>query len=123
MTMALWIINGLLAVTFVWASLPKLIWSKEKVTSIGQKGVADLTTTSMRAVGLLELLAAIGLIAPLLLSIAPVLTPLAAVGLIVIMIGAAILHVRRHETFVPNLVLVLVSAVSAALGFWAVLSS
>jgi hypothetical protein len=121
MIIALWILNVLLALVFAWASVPKLLFSKEAVVKLGQKGVAELGTGAMRVVGVVELAAAIGLILPLLLDIAPILTPLAAVGLVIVMIGAAVVHVRRAESVVPNLVLALLAAGSAVLGFLVVL--
>jgi uncharacterized membrane protein YphA (DoxX/SURF4 family) len=51
----------------------------------------------IKLIGALELLAAIGLILPAVLDIAPVLVPLAATGLAVTMVGAAIVHIRRKE--------------------------
>ena len=51
----------------------------------------------MKAIGALELLAAIGLVLPAVTGIAPVLVPLAGVGLGLLMIGAAVVHVRRGE--------------------------
>ena len=51
----------------------------------------------MKAIGLVEVAAALGLILPAATDIAPVLTPLAAAGLVVVMISAAATHLRRHE--------------------------
>ena len=60
----------------------------------------------------LEVLAALGLILPALLGVATVLVPAAAVGLVLLMAGAAFTHGRRHET--PNVVINLVLAILAA---------
>jgi uncharacterized membrane protein YphA (DoxX/SURF4 family) len=57
------------------------------------------------------------LILPLAVNIAPVLTPIAAIGLAVVMIGAAVTHVRRKESYLTQIVLLLLSVVSAVLGF------
>jgi uncharacterized membrane protein YphA (DoxX/SURF4 family) len=64
-------------------------------------------------IGALEVLAAIGLVLPAALNIVPVLVPLAAVGLVVLMIGAAITHARRKESqaVVTNVVLLVVAVV------------
>ncbi len=118
---ALWIVNVLLTLVFAFASIPKVVLRKETVMKMGQKGVEDLSPAGVRLVGVMELLAVIGLILPLLLNIAPVLTPLAAIGLVIVMIGAAVVHVRRTESPVPNVGLALLAAVSAALGFFVVL--
>ena len=57
----------------------------------------DFSAGAIKAIGALELLAAVGLIVPAALDIAPILVPLAAVGLVLLMVGAIITHVRRHE--------------------------
>jgi hypothetical protein len=50
-----------------------------------------------QAIGAFEVLAAVGLVPPAVLDIAPVLVPLAALGLVMIMVGAVITRIRRHE--------------------------
>ena len=59
-----------------------------------------------------EILGAIGLILPALLHVAPVLVPLAAVGLIFVMLGAAVVHARRDE--LPNVAVTIVLLTLAA---------
>jgi hypothetical protein len=68
-----------------------------------------------RSAGALEVLAAVGLILPAALDIAPVLVPLAAVGLVLLMVGAIITHVRRHEAqaIVVNLALLALAVLVA----------
>ena len=75
--------------------------------------VEDFSPGAIKAIGALEVLAAIGLVLPAALDIVPVLVPLAAVGLVVLMVGAAITHVRRHEPqmVVVNVVLLLLAVV------------
>jgi DoxX-like family len=51
----------------------------------------------VKAIGALEVLAAVGLVLPAAVDIAPVLVPLAAVGVVLLMVGAMITHLRRHE--------------------------
>jgi uncharacterized membrane protein YqjE len=63
----------------------------------GQTGVAMFTTPVVRFTAAMELLAAVGLVAPGLAGVGAVLTPLAAVGLCVVMVGAAWAHTRLHE--------------------------
>jgi uncharacterized membrane protein YphA (DoxX/SURF4 family) len=67
---------------------------------------------NIKARGVLEILAAIGLILPAALDIAPILVPLAATGLVLMMIGAIIVHSRRKETqALPiNIILLLLAA-------------
>ena len=57
----------------------------------------DFSAGFVKALGAVEILGAFGLILPALLDIAPILVPLAAVGLAVIMAGAAIVEFRRHD--------------------------
>jgi uncharacterized membrane protein YphA (DoxX/SURF4 family) len=97
MDTALWIVQGLLAVLFGYSGMLKSTQSKERMIETGQTGVAPLPLPAIRAVAALELLAVVGLIVPWLTGIAPILTPLAAVGLAVIMVGAAISHWSLRE--------------------------
>ena len=86
MNIVLWIIQGLLAALFLFAGGMKLIMPIEEMT----KQIA-MPGWFLRFIGVAEVLGAIGLILPWLLRIRPILTPLAAAGLTVIMIGATIL--------------------------------
>jgi DoxX-like family len=96
MNIALWIVAGLLAVGSLGSGAMKLIQPKEKLAArFGW--VEDFNAGTVKAIGTLEVLAAVGLILPAALDIAPVLVPLAAIGLVVLMVGAVITHLRRHE--------------------------
>ncbi|MBK8900928.1 MAG: DoxX family protein [Anaerolineaceae bacterium] len=106
MNIALWIVQGILAAAFLMAGGMKLTQPKEKLA--GNMGwVEDFSQNTVRLIGGLEVLGAIGLILPLALGILPVLTGAAALGLVLTMIGAALTHIRRRETsmLVPNLIL------------------
>jgi uncharacterized membrane protein YphA (DoxX/SURF4 family) len=96
MNFTLWIIAGLLAAVFLFAGTIKLIVPKEKLAAKGG-WVEDFSAGFVKALGAVEILGAVGLILPALLDIAPVLVPLAALGLGLIMIGAAIVEFRRQE--------------------------
>jgi uncharacterized membrane protein len=99
MNLALWIIAGLLAVAYLVGGGGKLVMPKEKIAAVGPSArwVEDFSAGTVKVIGALEVLAAVGLILPALLDIAPVLVPLAAVGLVMIMVGAVITRLRRHE--------------------------
>jgi uncharacterized membrane protein YphA (DoxX/SURF4 family) len=97
MNIALWIVAGLLAVAFLASGAMKLIQPKENLVAFGMGWVEDFGGGAVKAIGTLEVLAAVGLILPAALDIAPVLVPLAAVGLVVLMVGAIITHLRRLE--------------------------
>jgi hypothetical protein len=59
--------------------------------------VEDFSAGAVKAIAALEVLAALGLVLPAALDIAPVLVPLAATGLVMLMVGAVITRIRRHE--------------------------
>ena len=82
----LWVVQGLLAALFLFAGGAKLVLPAEAM-----KGPIELPLAFLRFIGVAEVLGAIGLIVPWLTRIRPVLTPLAAVGLVIIMIGATVL--------------------------------
>ena len=105
MNLTLWIITGLLAAVFLVSSA-KLFVPKEKLAAFPGGGwVEDFSPGTIKAIGALEFLAAVGLILPAALDIAPVLVPLAAVGVALLIVGAIITRLRRHETVtvVPDL--------------------
>src|ERR671911_3216948 len=87
---ALWIAQGLLALVFLFAGGIKLILPLEVMT---EQMPLPLPGEFLRFIGVAEVLGAIGLILPGLLGIRPGLTPLAACGLVIIMIGATVLTV------------------------------
>jgi uncharacterized membrane protein YphA (DoxX/SURF4 family) len=98
MNIALWTIAGVMATVFLVAGTNKVLISREKLaTAPGGGWVLDFSARFVKALGSVEIMGAVGLILPGLLHIAPVLVPLAALGLGLIMIGAAIVESRRHE--------------------------
>lgn len=98
MNVALWIVAGLLAAGFLFAGSNKLFRSRESLAKAPGGGwVMDFSAGFVKVLGAVEIVGAVGLILPALLGIAPVLVPLAALGLGVIMIGAAVVEFRRHE--------------------------
>ena len=86
MTNALWVVQGLLALLFLFTGGMKLILPVEEMTR--QMPQVPLPGLFLRFIGVAEVLGAMGLILPGLLRIRPGLTPLAAAGLVIIMIGA-----------------------------------
>jgi len=118
---ALWIINGLLALAFLAAGSMKLFRPKAALQSMGMAWTEDFPDAAVKLVGAAEIVGAVGLILPLLTGIAPLLTPIAATALALLMLGAVVVHLRRKETPVPPLVLGILSAVSAVIGFLVIL--
>lgn len=112
MNLALWIVAILLAAIFAGSGLVKMLVPKEKLVASGQGWADDFSPTSIRLIGVPEVLGAIGLILPAVTHIAPILVPLAAIGLILVMIGAAVVHGRRNEAMniAVNVVLMLLAA-------------
>jgi uncharacterized membrane protein YphA (DoxX/SURF4 family) len=97
MNITLWIIAAVLALAFLAAGAMKLAQPKEKLAASGMGWVEGFSSGAVKAIGLAEVLAAIGLILPALTGIATFLVPLAATGLVVLMIGAIITHLKRGE--------------------------
>jgi len=85
MRVVLWIVQGLLAVLFLFSGGVKLVMPAATLT----KG-SPFSAPFLRFIGVCEVLGDIGLIVPSLTRIKPALTPLAAAGLVIIMIGATI---------------------------------
>ena len=96
MNTAIWIVQFLLAAAFGMAGGSKVFGSYES----GKEKMAyfeDFTPNQIKLIGTLELLGAMGLILPSVLEILVWLSPLAAVGLMIVMVGAAQTHLRRGE--------------------------
>jgi len=114
MTYALWVVQGLLALLFLFAGGMKLVLPLEAL----QDPVA-LPGLFVRCIGVAEVLGALGLILPGLLRMRPGLTPLAAAGLVIIMIGATVVTVaggQRAPALIPAVVGLLAAFV--AYGRW-----
>ncbi len=104
MNTVVWIAQGLLAVAMLGAGAMKLTQSKQQLMASGNMDwTEDFPEPQIKGIGTLEVLAAIGLILPALLDIAPVLVAVAASGVVLLMLGAAATHIRRKE---PQMVVV-----------------
>ncbi len=96
MEVALWVVQVALALVFGASGSIKLVQPRLRLAS-RMAWVEDFSDTQVKGIGALELLAAIGLIAPAALGMAAFLIPFAAAGLVLLMIGAGLTHVRRSE--------------------------
>jgi uncharacterized membrane protein YphA (DoxX/SURF4 family) len=94
----LWIAQALLAAVFLITGVTKLAQPRAKMAAGPMRWAADVSDAQFRTIGLLEILGALGLILPGVLNVAPAITPLAAVGLALTMVGALATHVRFGET-------------------------
>jgi hypothetical protein len=106
----LWIVQALLAALFLFAGVMKLILPIEAMA-----GPVDLPGPFLRFIGVVETLGALGLILPGLFKVRPVLTPLAAAGLVVIMAGATVITAMGGQiapALVPLTVGLLASSVA-----------
>ncbi len=110
---ALWIVQGLLAVAFTGTGLMKLLKSYSSLIVDPKMGWAnDFSGGFVKFIGAAEVAGALGMVLPGVTGIAPMLTPLAGAGLVIIMLGAATSHLRRSETpmAVPTLMLAVLAA-------------
>lgn len=93
LNLVLWSVQGFLALFFLGAGAPKLIGrGLERWT-----GFSDLPRPRVVFIGVTEVLGAAGLVLPMATGILPWLTPLAAVGLAIIVLMAAGFHLRSNE--------------------------
>jgi VIT1/CCC1 family predicted Fe2+/Mn2+ transporter len=115
MNTALWIVQVVLAIFMLMPGSLKLMNSIEELIAKGKGRMdwaEDISATNMKIIGLLEVLAAIGLILPMAIGFYPILTPLAAVGVILTMIGAISLHLKRGDepkSWMINVVIILLA--------------
>lgn len=115
MNIVLWIVAGVLAATFLLAGVMKVALPKEKLVTT-MEWARPVPEPRVKALGVVEVLGAIGLILPRALNIAPVLTPLAAVGCAIVMAGATVVHTRMKDykgLGMPVVLLILAIVVAA----------
>ena len=89
MNRVLWVVQGLLALLFLFAGGAKLVMSASELTA-----QTPLPAGFLRFIGVMEILGGLGLVLPGILRIATVLTPLAAAGLSIIMVGAVVVTIQ-----------------------------
>lgn len=115
MNIALWVVAGLLALAFLASGAMKVVGERSAMIE-KTPYVEDFPQGAVRLIGVVEVLGALGLILPALLGVATVLVPIAATGLALVMVGAAVVHVRRGDgvqAAIPSLVLAALAAVVA----------
>ncbi len=115
MNIVLWIVAAVLAVAMLGAGGMKLARTRDQLRKAGLAYVEDFSPGAIKTIGALEVAGAVGLVVPPLLGVAEWLAPLAALGLLLTMIGAVVVHVRRGETgqLMPPVVLGVLAAVVA----------
>lgn len=106
----LWITQGLMAVAFGMAGFMKITAPIEQLAQGGMSFVNHYELGTVRLIGITELVAAIGLILPSAFRILPILTPLAATGLSIMMLLASQYHLSHDESPLPSLVVFALTA-------------
>jgi DoxX-like family len=120
MNIALWTVQGLLAFVYLTAGGLKVIRPREQLVATGRLDwMKDHSDAAVKAVGVVEILGALGVILPEATGIARVLTPIAAVGLVIVQIGAMRVHLTRNERqpLPINVILLLLAAFVAVARF------
>ncbi|KRE31372.1 DoxX family protein [Agromyces sp. Soil535] len=116
------IVAGLLAVAFLGFGGSKLVRPREVMARSYMGWAAHVSDATFKSIGAVEVLGALGLVLPLLTGIAPWLSPTAAVGLSVVMGGAAVVHVRRGESPAAPLIMWVLTWTTAVVGCAALLT-
>lgn len=113
MIIAYWIVAALLAVFYFYAGGKKIVQSKQQLAPM-MGWVDTVPMPAVRAIGVLEVVGAFGLVLPPVTGIAPWLAVAAALGLVVVQIGGISLHLSRGEARLIGLNLVLLVLAGAA---------
>ncbi len=93
MNIALWIVQVLLALMFLFAGITKLVMSPEAMAAMGSPNQVHLPGLFLKFLGVVEVLGGLGLVLPGIFRTRTGLTPLAAAGLFIIMIGAVVITI------------------------------
>jgi uncharacterized membrane protein YphA (DoxX/SURF4 family) len=97
MNTALWILQSIIAVLFIYSGTCKSFLPEQKLIAMGQTGVEGLSPAMLHFIGITEILGGIALILPIWLDIFPFLTSVAALCLSIIMVLASRVHYKRQE--------------------------
>ena len=98
MNLTLWIATGVLAVVALVGGISKAFVPKEKLAEYeGGEWTQQASVGFVKTLGILELLAAVGLVLSAVLDIAPVMVPVTAVCWVLLMVGAMITHGRLGQ--------------------------
>lgn len=97
MNLALWVAQVILAAVFLYSAVTKGLWSRTRLLAAGQTGVARVPMPLLRFIATAEFLAVLGLLGPGLAGVWPMATPLASMGLAIVMVGAVAVHLTQNE--------------------------
>ena len=113
MIVAYWIVAALLAIFYLYAGGKKIVQSKQQLAPM--MGWVDTEPMpAVRAIGVLEVLGAVGLVLPPLVGVAPWLAVAAASGLVAVQVGGIAMHLSRGEARLIGLNVVLLVLAGAA---------
>jgi hypothetical protein len=114
MLIAYWIVAALLALFYAYSGGAKIVRSRESLLPM-MHWVERAPMAGVRAIGVLEVLGAIGLIVPPLTGIVPGLAIAAAIGLALVQVAGTILHLVRGEArqIGLNIALLVIAVVAA----------
>jgi len=115
MNIALWIVQVLLALLFLFAGVMKFIMPIEEMTKQMPVAIPGLF---LQFIGVCEILGGLGLILPGLFRVKTWLTPLAAAGLFIIMIGATVISLKLGVSFAISPLLAMLLSAFVAYGRW-----
>lgn len=114
MVKTVWGLQVLLAFAFAAAGAGKLTSDRPALIASGMAWAADFSDAQVTLIGAAEVAGAVGLIVPAATDLAPILTPVAATALTVLMGGAVMTHAQRGESVMPAAILAVLSAAVAA---------
>ena len=105
-----WTLQILAALVFIMAGLMKISTPYEELVLADNMGWAeDFSAMQIKIIGILEVLGSIGMILPLVLKKFTFLVPFAALGLVLVMVGAIFTHLNREEPIIVNIILLLLN--------------
>jgi DoxX-like family/Protein of unknown function (DUF2523) len=101
-TVAYWIIAALLALFYVYSGALKMLRSADQLRPM-MRWIDSMPPRFVRFIGVLEVFGALGLILPPFIGIASALALAAAIGLVLLQVGAMSLHLSRGEAKLTGL--------------------
>jgi hypothetical protein len=115
--MALWVFSAGMSLVFAASGAEKLILPKRRLAVRGSSWVDDFSSGTVVFVGLTEMIGGLAMLLPAVFGVAPrVAIPVGIAGVIVVMLGAAVVHARRREPGLITLNLALLAV--TALAIW-----
>jgi len=119
-TAAFWVVAGLVAVLYAGAGATKVVRPRSALQAAGMGWTESVPPPAVELLGLAEVLGAVGLVLPVALGVAEVLSAVAGACLTVLMAGAVVVHLRRGEPAVVQVALAVVTLGSTVLAAVAV---